>query len=179
MTRATKKLFTTEQVVELLGLKSKDKWRVIKFAESKEYGIEPAVVMGEGLGSRRFYDMENVCQIAVALALLEGFATCGHRRSHSSTWARHHLAVQKTETRWTPICMMVLEQQFGSLLSKSRFLSVDFTDRGYTPESILDHYEDTLLSGSEYAVLFIPIDSMFRGIRKRSSALKEVRNDNL
>lgn len=61
-------IFTTEQVAALVGL---EKWRVIKFAQSSEYGIEPSVRPAEGSGSRRLYDLENVCEIALALRLLE------------------------------------------------------------------------------------------------------------
>lgn len=64
--------FTTEQVTKLLGLDAKkDKWRVVKFAESAEYGIKPSVSTASGSGTRRHYDLENVCEIALALRLLE------------------------------------------------------------------------------------------------------------
>ena len=64
-------VFTTEQVAALVGLPEKDKWRVIKFAQSQEYGIQPSVSEAEGSGSRRLYDLEDVCEIALALRLLE------------------------------------------------------------------------------------------------------------
>ena len=65
-------IFTTEQVAALVGLDpQKDKWRVIKFVQSREYGIQPSVSEAEGSGSRRLYDLENVCEIALALRLLE------------------------------------------------------------------------------------------------------------
>jgi len=66
------KVFSTEQVAVLVGLDpQKDKWRVIKFAQSGEYGIKPSVSQAAGSGSRRLYDLENVCEIALALRLLE------------------------------------------------------------------------------------------------------------
>ena len=40
-------VFTTEQVAALVGLPEKDKWRVIKFAQSEEYGIQPSVSEAE------------------------------------------------------------------------------------------------------------------------------------
>jgi hypothetical protein len=64
-------VFTTEQVTRLVGLKPKDKWRVIKFAEGAEYGIAPSVTKASGSGTRRLYGLEDVCQIALALRLLE------------------------------------------------------------------------------------------------------------
>jgi hypothetical protein len=49
----------------------KDKWRVTKFVKSNEYGIRPAASEANGPGTRRLYDLENVCEIALALRLLE------------------------------------------------------------------------------------------------------------
>ena len=66
------KVFTTDQLTKLLGLDpKKDKWRVVKFAESHEYNIEPSVSAPAGPGSRRLYDIENACEFALALRLLE------------------------------------------------------------------------------------------------------------
>ena len=64
-------IFTTDQVTALLGLEPTDKWRVIKFAKSEEYGIRPSLGEASGSGTRRLYDIENVCEIALALRLLE------------------------------------------------------------------------------------------------------------
>jgi hypothetical protein len=64
-------VFTTEELTTLLGLDpKKDKRRVIKFAESREYGIVPSIKLASGSGSRRLYDLENVCEFALALHLL-------------------------------------------------------------------------------------------------------------
>ena len=63
-------VFTTEELTTLLGLDpKKDKRRVIKFAESREYGIVPSIKLASGSGSRRLYDLENVCEFALALHL--------------------------------------------------------------------------------------------------------------
>jgi DNA-binding transcriptional MerR regulator len=64
-------VFTTDQVARMVGLEPKDKWRVIKFAQSNEYGINPTISDADGSGSRRLYDLENICEIALALRLLE------------------------------------------------------------------------------------------------------------
>jgi DNA-binding transcriptional MerR regulator len=67
-----KGFFSTEQVAAIVGLDpQKDKWRVIKFAQSDEYGIRPSVRQARGSGSRRLYSVEDVCEIALALRLLE------------------------------------------------------------------------------------------------------------
>ena len=62
------KLLTTADVAEILAMPH---WRVIKFVQGKEYGIKPAFATGKGSGSRRLYDVENVCELAVAVRLLE------------------------------------------------------------------------------------------------------------
>jgi hypothetical protein len=65
-------VFTTDELTALLGLDpKKDKWRVVRFAESKEYKIVPSIKLASGSGSRRLYDLENVCEFAIALQLLE------------------------------------------------------------------------------------------------------------
>lgn len=64
-------IFTTDHVARMVGLEPKDKWRVIKFIQSNEYGIRPTLTDAAGSGSRRLYDLENVCEIALALRLLE------------------------------------------------------------------------------------------------------------
>jgi hypothetical protein len=65
-------VFTTDELTTLLGLDpKKDKWRVVKFAESREYKIVPSIKLASGSGSRRLYDLENVCEFALALQLLQ------------------------------------------------------------------------------------------------------------
>jgi len=62
------KVFTTEQIAKLLLLKP---WRVVRFAEVKDFGITPHYGVPDGPGSRRLYDIENLCEIALAAWLLE------------------------------------------------------------------------------------------------------------
>jgi DNA-binding transcriptional MerR regulator len=61
-------VFSTEKAARLLGL---EPWRVIKFAQSKEYGITPSLGDAAGSGSRRLYSLEDICQIGLAVRLLE------------------------------------------------------------------------------------------------------------
>ena len=61
-------IFSTEKVARLLELPD---WRVVRFAQKKEYGITPRYAEAEGTGSRRLYDLENVCEMALASALVE------------------------------------------------------------------------------------------------------------
>jgi hypothetical protein len=72
MAARTLQVFTTDELTMLIGLDpKKDKRRVIKFAESREYNIVPSIKLASGSGSRRLYDLENVCEFALALHLLE------------------------------------------------------------------------------------------------------------
>jgi DNA-binding transcriptional MerR regulator len=61
-------IFTTERIAEIL---SASKWRVGRFAEIKKFGITPAFGEAKGSGSRRLYNLENVCEMALASWLLE------------------------------------------------------------------------------------------------------------
>ena len=167
----SKEFFTTEQVVELLGLKAKDKWRIIKFVEGKEYGIEPAMVMGKGLGSRRLYDLENVCQIAVALALLEAGlrpAVIGEALRRLGSMA-HQL--RDEDSLKNLYVLITLEQRFGRLLSKNRFVLSEFTNHFLTPEVIDQETLPTMRTG-KFAVLYVPIESLFRGIKRKIELMK-------
>jgi hypothetical protein len=62
------RIFTTEKIAELLGL---PEWRVVRFGQIKKFSITPAYGQADGSGSRRLYDIENVCEIALASWLLE------------------------------------------------------------------------------------------------------------
>jgi len=62
------KIFTTEKIAQILEV---SQWRVVRFAEIKKFGITPALDEGKGSGRRRLYDLENVCEMALASWLLE------------------------------------------------------------------------------------------------------------
>jgi DNA-binding transcriptional MerR regulator len=62
------KIFTTEKVARILGV---PEWRVVRFAQTGAYGIKPALADATGPGSRRLYNLENVCEIALALWLTQ------------------------------------------------------------------------------------------------------------
>jgi len=63
--------FTLDEATQLIGLKPTHKWRVVNFAQGKEYGIKPSAREAAGSGSRRLYELNDVCEIALALRLLE------------------------------------------------------------------------------------------------------------
>jgi hypothetical protein len=61
-------IFFTADIAALLRIAE---WRVIKFAQGAEYQIAPSHSDAAGSGTRRVYDIEDVCQIALALRLLD------------------------------------------------------------------------------------------------------------
>ena len=63
--------FTLDDATRIIGLNPEHKWRVVNFAQGKEYGINPSVREAAGSGSRRLYELNDVCEIALALRLLE------------------------------------------------------------------------------------------------------------
>src|SRR5271154_6317728 len=67
MVAAYPNVFFTADIATLLGI---PEWRVIKFADGIEYQITPSHIDAAGSGTRRGYDIEDVCQIALALRLL-------------------------------------------------------------------------------------------------------------
>jgi DNA-binding transcriptional MerR regulator len=68
MTTEIPKIFFTADIVALLKI---PEWRVLKFAQGTEYQISPSHSDASGSGTRRVYDIEDVCQIALALRLLD------------------------------------------------------------------------------------------------------------
>ena len=62
------RIFTTEKVARILEA---PEWRVVRFAQMVAYGINPAFAEASGPGSRRLYNLENVCEIALALWLTQ------------------------------------------------------------------------------------------------------------
>ena len=61
-------VFTTEKIAKIVGL---PEWRVVRFAQDPKFGITPAFGNATGPGSRRLYNLENVCQMALASWLLQ------------------------------------------------------------------------------------------------------------
>lgn len=61
-------VFTTEKIAKIAGL---PEWRVVRFAQNPKFGITPAFGAAAGPGSRRLYNLENVCQIVLASWLLQ------------------------------------------------------------------------------------------------------------
>jgi len=62
------RIFLTADIAWLFNV---PEWRVIKFVEGSEYHIKPSHGDASGSGTRRLYDIEDVCQIALALRLLD------------------------------------------------------------------------------------------------------------
>jgi hypothetical protein len=61
-------ILLTADVATLLKI---PEWRVINFAQGSDYQITPSHGDAAGRGSRRMYSVEDVCQIALALRLLD------------------------------------------------------------------------------------------------------------
>jgi hypothetical protein len=61
-------ILLTADVAALLNI---PEWRVINFAQGSDYQITPSHGDAAGRGTRRMYNIEDVCQIALALRLLD------------------------------------------------------------------------------------------------------------
>ena len=62
------RVFTTERIAKITRL---PEWRVVRFAQDPKFGITPAFGAAAGPGSRRLYNLENLCQMALASWLLQ------------------------------------------------------------------------------------------------------------
>lgn len=197
MVARQQKFFTTEQVTGLLGLGPEDKWRVTKFVKSREYGIKPSMGVGTGPGSRRLYDVENVCEIGLALRLLE----TGLRskvigqvlkvlRREGKLSAKLGIEKERAATLYLGI---LVSPEVGEPLDASRIQYVGFFDSFTEVEAIIDMIAEglaeempglsnpaTLPPGFpsieklvNYDVLLVAVGLMFRGISERLEAMEK------
>jgi DNA-binding transcriptional MerR regulator len=160
--------FTTEQVATLLGLKSKEKWRVIKFVEGKEYGITPALISGSGPGSRRLYNLENVCEIALALEFLEAGlrpAVIGEvlERLRKKAKLSQKLIAEQREGQSMAV-LVAFEPKIGKLLKQSRIHAVEFADNA---RAVFAEVEGEMKRSPGPRLFLISIGSTFRAIKER------------
>jgi DNA-binding transcriptional MerR regulator len=163
--------FTTEQVATLLGLKPKEKWRVIKFVEGKEYGIKPAFTPSSGPGSRRLYNLENVCEIALALEFLEAGlrpAVIGEalERLRKNAKLSQKLIAEQREGRRMAV-LIAFEPKIGKLLKQSRIRAVEFADNAQAVFAVQDEMKHS--PGPRF--FLISVTSTFRAIKERLEGL--------
>jgi hypothetical protein len=150
-------LFATAEVADLLNL---PKWRVIKFIEGEQYGIEPVANVGSGTGSRRLYNVENLCEFAVALRLLEtGLRSLDIGRVIYQLREQGSLASRLRENR--DLFVAILRSPFsGMYLRRQRPQNVQFVDG-------VEEAFAMLKPRSESALILVPVESTFRKLQKR------------
>ena len=170
------KVLTTADVAEILELRE---WRVIKFVEGKEYGIKPAFATGKGRRSRRLYDVENVCEIAVALRLLEtGLRSRvigqvirqlrerkkggGKEEEKLST----KLKIGEQEAANLHLTIM-REPRPGKRLDTDRLEFVGFTEGLVETQQWLDDIGEEVGDNIVCDMIFVPIGSLFLELRNR------------
>jgi DNA-binding transcriptional MerR regulator len=186
MVARRQKFFTTEQVTALLGLNPEDKWRVTKFVQSREYGIKPSISEAAGPGSRRLYDVENVCEIGLALRLLEtGLRpkVIGHVLKELGQEGRlsRMLNVEKEPARALYLGILV-SPQAGKPLDVSRIRYVDFvegfTEVEHTIEKIAEGLSGTGMTKPvvdvlvNFDVLLVAVGLMFHRINEGLAAME-------
>jgi len=172
-------VFTTEQVTALLGLKAADKWRVTKFVQSREYGISPSITDAAGPGSRRLYDLENVCEIGLALRLLEAGLrpkVIGHvlkeLRQDGKLSRKLKIEKDRVPIRYLGICLF---PKIGKPLDVSRVIYVDFFDGFMEAEPILGQLTEPDALGPNVDVLFVAVGLVFHRINERLEIMEAER----
>ena len=151
-------IFTTEVAAEILGL---EPWRVTKFVQSKEYGIQPSLAQAKGSGSRRLYSAEDICQIGLALRLLEtGLRSKAIGKIIRQVHAKGKLSRRLLHPKRVDLYLAIFRTpQMGSLLDESRSQSVEFISK---PDEILPR----LSSHAEDDVILVPLTSLISKLRK-------------
>jgi hypothetical protein len=161
---ANPQVFSTEQVAGLIGLDpKKDSWRILKFAESREYGIQPSISSPRGSGSRRLYDLGNVCEFALALRLLEtGMRSAAIGKVLKQVKGK---LVARLQTAEKSLYLVIIRTPHpGKPLAEKRPQEVRFAEDIGAATKILKSRRDD-------DVLFIPVGSMLRGLRTNSEVV--------
>lgn len=163
-------VFTTDELTILLGLDpKKDKWRVVKFAESREYKIVPSIKLASGSGSRRLYDLENVCEFALALRLLEtGLRSQVIGKTIQQLRKRGRLST-KLEMEDSELenlkLVMVRDPNPGSLLKKDRNQVVAFREGGEKLTEFIAKGFSNALNG--FDMILVPMGPTFLELKRR------------
>ena len=161
MVERNQELFATAEVARLLG---QPEWRVIKFVEGEQYGIKPAAVVGSGTGGRRLYDVENVCEFAVALRLLEsGLRSLDIGRVIRQLREKGPLQQQLSDNRELYIAI-ARKPRSGTFLATPRPQEVSFVRGSKGAGEILRRRKD-------YALILVPMGSVFRKVQRELSEL--------
>ncbi len=156
-------VFSTEQVANLLGLDTSDKWRVIKFTMTRDYGISPSVRLPSGSGTRRLYDLEDVLRFALALRLQEtGLRSKVIGKVIKQLGSR--LSSRLGSKRLEYFLAIVRSPKTGALLSEKRQQKV------YRVNGI---EEANRKRGQKDDLILIPIGSMFADIKRRLGTLEK------
>ncbi len=163
-------VFTQEQVAGLVGLNpAKEGWRILKFAESREYGIRPSIAAARGSGSRRLYNLENVCEFALALRLLEtGLRSAAigkairQLREQGPLSAKLEIDKAKAKSLYLAI---IRTPRTGKPLDEKRPQEVAFID--------IEAASRILKSRRDDDVILVPIGSLFLEVNRRLQNLAE------
>jgi DNA-binding transcriptional MerR regulator len=156
----SRKIFTTEKAAQLLALE--ETWRIIKFVEGKEYGIAPSVGAAEGSGSRRLYDLEDVCQIGLALRLLEtGLRSKAIGKVIRQVRKKGKLSTRLRQTDAESLCLAIFRTpEMGRPLNEKRRQIVEFVSSKQEAAKLAnDRLEDDLI--------VVPLGSFFAGLKQR------------
>ena len=166
-------LLTTAQVAEVLEL---PEWRVIKFAQGKEYGIKPAFSTGKGSGSRRLYSLENVFQFGLALRLLEtGLRSkvIGRviRMLREQEMLKDKLTVSEQEAGNLYLAIM-REPRTGQPLDQERFQLAYFVEGIVGAEDFLNEVQEEFGKRPNCDVILILIGPLFLKIKQRLAQIE-------
>jgi hypothetical protein len=143
--------FFTADIAKLLGL---PEWRVLKFVESKEYAITPGVATGAGSGSRRVYNLENVCEFALAVRLLEsGLRSLDIGRVIRELRQKEKLSSKLDETKL-----------YLAIVRKPRLFSPHGIPRRQELSFVreIEEISEILKKRRDHALILVPLGSMFR-----------------
>jgi hypothetical protein len=169
------KVLTTEKLTRVLGLDpKKDKWRVLKFAESREYNIRPSIETPTGRGTRRLYSIDDACEIALALRLLEtglrsrviGRVIRGLRKK-----GKLSANLEGADSDGGTLNLVITRIPVpGKPLDETRQQVVGFARNTAKMTEVVGEFFRN--PNVEFDVILVPVGLMFRDLRKRLDRLE-------
>jgi len=155
------RVFLTAEIANLLKLAE---WRIARFSEQEAFRISPSVTDSAGSGTRRIYNLEDVCQIALTARVLNvgvGMRTAGNivaaLRSKQSLSAR--LQDEDKEMKTIHLAIFVAPGN-GKLSFSGRSEDVDFAC------SLLDVQKE-YASRPDSDLLFLYVGNIFRQLKQK------------
>ena len=149
-------VFTTEKAAKVLGL---PEWRVVRLAGIKKFGITPAFGEAAGPGTRRLYNLENICELGLAVWLLEAglrIEVVGRVLNQQRKTKHLTLYLSQDTSEVQYLYLGVLRKPKGKIMGQEAF-----------PFRATDKLSELFAKNADASLVVIPIGLRFLALKDR------------